>query len=69
MSISGSRGKLTFSKVTKNDKIGVYSKTGKFVAKKGIKKGTYKIKVKVTAAGGTNYKSKTEYENVIVKVS
>ncbi len=68
MSLSGSRGKLTYSKVTKNDKIGVYFKTGKFVAKKGIKKGTYKIKVKVTAAGGTNYKSKTEYVNVIVKV-
>ena len=35
----------------------VNSKTGKLTVKKGLKKGTYVVKVKVRAAGNSNYKA------------
>ena len=42
---------------------------GKLTVKKGLKKGSYPIKVKVTAAGNGNYKSaaKTVTVKVVVK--
>ena len=33
---------------------------GKVTVKKGLKKGTYKVKVKVKAAGNKNYKAATK---------
>ena len=44
-------------------------KNGKFTVKKGTKKGTYKIKVKVTAKGNKTYKaaSKTVTVKIVVK--
>ena len=56
-------GKVTY-KLTKKDskaknKIKV-SSTGKITVAKGLKKGTYNIKVKVTAAGNSYYKSKSK---------
>ena len=36
--------------------------------KKGIKKGTYKLRVKVTAAGNSNYKAGTRTITVRIKV-
>ena len=63
------KGKLSYAKVSGNKKITVNKKTGKVTVKKGIKKGTYKVKVKVTAAGNSNYKkaSKTVTFKVQVK--
>ena len=56
--ITGAKGKVTF-KVAKYDKKAKkkikVSKTGKITVKKGLKKGTYKLKVAVTAAGNANY--------------
>jgi len=43
-----------------NKKISINKKTGKVRIKKGLKKGTYKVTVKVRAAGNANYKSKTK---------
>ena len=56
-------GKVTY-KLTKKDskaknKIKV-SSAGKITVAKGLKKGTYNIKVKVTAAGNSYYKSKSK---------
>lgn len=52
-------GKVTYKKVSGNKKI-IISKAGKIMVKKGLKKGNYKIKVKVTAAGNKSYKTKSK---------
>lgn len=59
LAISGSVGKLTFTKVSGNKKITINANTGKIKVKKGLKKGTYKVKVNVTAAGNADYKGVT----------
>lgn len=51
------QGKLTYTKASGNKKITINKTTGKVTVKKGLKKGTYKVKVKVKAAGNTNYKA------------
>ncbi|MBO7674231.1 MAG: hypothetical protein J6S63_04405 [Atopobiaceae bacterium] len=69
MSVSKAQGKLTYKKASGSSVLSINSKTGQVSVKKGTKKGTYKIKVKVTAAGNTNYKSgaKTVACTVVVK--
>lgn len=64
-SIQNAKGALTFKKAKGNKKITV-SKNGKITVKKGLKKGTYKVKIKVTAAGDETYTAKTE--TVTVKI-
>ena len=49
-SVSGAQGKMTFKKKSGNAKITV-SKTGNITVKKGLKAGTYNVKVLVKAAG------------------
>ncbi|GEM_PF-7027682 len=49
------QGTLTYKKTSGNSRITVSKTTGKVTVKKGLKKGTYKVKVKVTAAGNSNY--------------
>ena len=65
------RGKVTYAKVAKGSAkcLTVNKKTGKVKVRKGTKKGTYKIKIKVTAKGNRNYKagSKTVTCKVVVK--
>ena len=51
------QGKMTYTKASGNKKIVINKTTGKVTVKKGLKKGTYKVKVKVKAAGNTNYKA------------
>ena len=62
-------GTKTFKKLSGDKKITVNKKNGKFTVKKGIKKGTYKIKVKVSAKGNSTYKaaSKTVTVKIVVK--
>ena len=69
LSLSKAKGAVAFAKVSGNSKIVINKKTGKLTAKKGLKKGTYKVKIKVTAAGTSVYKkgAKTVTVNVIVK--
>ena len=50
--VSAKKGKKSFRK-----KFSVNAKTGKITVKKRLKKGTYKVKVKVKAAGNANYKA------------
>lgn len=47
-------GKITYKKVSGNKNITV-SSAGKVTAKKGLKPGTYNVKVKMTVAGTSNY--------------
>ena len=71
MSVSKAQGKLAYAKVAKGSAkcLTVNKSTGKVAVKRGTKKGTYKIKIKVTAAGNANYKagSKTVVCKVTVK--
>ena len=55
--ITGNKGKVTFKKVKGNKRIRV-SKTGKITIRKGLKKDkTYILKVRVRAAGNSNYRA------------
>lgn len=51
------QGAKTYVKKSGNKKITIAKKTGKVTVKKGLKRGTYKVKVKVKAAGTANYKA------------
>lgn len=64
-------GTVTYvkGKVNKrSSKFIVNRKTGKITVKKGTPKGTYYVKVKVTAKGNSNYKSATKTATVKVRV-
>ncbi len=50
--VSAKKGKKSFKK-----KFKINAKTGNVTVKKGLKKGTYKVKIKVKAAGNANYKA------------
>lgn len=62
------QGKKTYIKSSGNKKITINKKTGKVTVKKGLKKGTYKVKVKVRAAGNANYKAVTKTVKFKIKV-
>ena len=61
------QGTLTYAKSSGNKKIAINKKTGKVTVKKGLKKGTYKVNVKVKAAGNANY-SASAYKTVTFKI-
>lgn len=62
-----SKGKLTFKKLSGNSGIAV-SSTGRFTVKKGLKKGTFRVKVKITAGARGNYNAGSKTVTVTVKV-
>lgn len=66
--VSKAQGKVTYNKSSGNKNISINSKTGKITVKKGLKKGSYKIKIKVTAAGNGTYKAISKTVTVTVKV-
>ena len=73
MTISGAKGKVTYklssvSKKKYKKYFKVSTATGKVSVKKKLKKGTYKIKVKVTAAGDANYNALTKTITFKIKV-
>lgn len=49
------QGTKTYAKVSGNSKITINKSTGKVTVKKGLKKGTYAVKIKVKAAGNEDY--------------
>ena len=65
--VSKAQGKVTHKKSGGNKSITI-SSAGKFTVKKGLKKGTYPIKVKVSAAGNANYKASSKTVTVKVRV-
>ena len=68
MTVTKAKGTVTYKKVKGSKKIAI-AKDGKVTVKKGIKKGTYKVKVKVIAAGNANYKKRTRTVTFKVKVA
>lgn len=66
--IRNAQGRLTYAKVSGSKKLSINKSTGKVTVKKKTKKGKYKMKIKVTAAGNTNYHAASRYVTVTVKV-
>ena len=68
LKIKDAEGTLSFKKKSGNKKITINKKNGKVTVKKGLKKGTYKVKVKVTATGNDVYDKKTVPAVIKIKV-
>lgn len=70
LGVTKAHGTKTFTKVSGSSRLSLSKTTGKVTVKKGTAKGTYTIKVKVSAAGTSNYKagaSATKTVKVTVK--
>lgn len=65
--VSGAQGKVTWKKASGNAKITVAA-NGNVTVKKGLKKGTYKIKVNATVAGNANYNKATKAATITIVV-
>ncbi len=65
--VSKAKGKVSYKKAKGNKKI-VVAKNGKVTVKKGLKKGTYKVKVRIKAAGNANYKAITKTVTTKIRV-
>ena len=61
------QGTRSYVKVSGNKKITINKKTGKVTVNKGLKKGTYTVKVKVKAAGKGTYKA-SAWKYVTIKI-
>ena len=61
-------GKVTYKKLSANKKITVNKKTGNSKLSRKLRKGTYKIKVNVKAAGTNEYKSAVRTATVRIRV-
>ena len=73
MKITGAQGQVKFkikkvSKAKYKKYFRINEKGGQIAIKKGLKKGTYKLKIKVTAAGNAKYKAGSKMITVKVKV-
>ena len=66
--VTGQEGKLSFMKLSGPKKCSVNAKTGTITVMKGAGKGTYKVKVKVTAAGNSSYQPKEVTVTAVIKV-
>ncbi len=71
--ISGAQGNVTYEKVSVSKKaydgkFTVKKNTGDITVKKGVKKGTYKLKVNVTTASNLDYVPQTQTATVTIKV-
>ena len=56
LAMKNAKGTPSYAKKSGNKKIVINKKTGNVTVKKGLKKGKYKVVVKVKAAGNKNYK-------------
>lgn len=66
--VRNAKGALTYQKISGSKKLSVNKRTGKITIKKKTKKGTYTMKVKVTAAGTGDYYAKAKTVKVTIKV-
>ena len=64
---SKGEGKLTYKRAKGNKKITINKTNGKVTVKKGLKKGTYTVKVKIQAAGDDHHE-KSVWKTVTFKV-
>ena len=68
ITVSKAQGTVAYAKVSGSKGLSV-SSAGKITVKKGLKKKSYKIRVKVTAKGNANYKALAKIVTVTVKVA
>ena len=64
------KGTMVYAKAKGNAKISINKKTGKITIKKGLKKGTYTVWIKVKAKGNANYKASEVFKiktSIVVK--
>lgn len=61
------KGKMRYARVSGSKRLIINKKTGKVTVKKRTKKGTYRIKVMVKAAGNANYKPSSA-KTVTIKI-
>lgn len=65
---SSSGNKVKYKLIKSNKKIKFEASSGKITVKKGTKKGTYKIKVKMTVAGNDKYNDYSVTKTITIKV-
>lgn len=63
-----SKGTLSYKKLSGSSAMKIDAKTGKLTVKKGLKKGTYRVKVQIKAAARGNYNAGSKTVTVTVKV-
>ena len=68
LKISHAKGRVSFDKVSGDRHIRIKKKTGKITVKKGIKKGTYIVKMKVIASGTVNYEPLDEVISLKIRI-
>ena len=68
ITVKKAQGKVTYTKKSGSSKFTINKTTGKITVKKGTKKGTYKIKVTVKAAGNAGYKAGSKVVTATIKV-
>ena len=68
LKLSNNQGNVTFKKAGGNKKITINKKTGKVTIQKGLCKGTYKVKIKIKAAGNHNYKKAEKKVTIKIRV-
>ena len=68
ITVKKAKGTVTYTKKGGSKKLMVNKKTGKITVKKGTKRGIYKIKVKVKAAGTSKYLAASKIVTVTIKV-
>ena len=66
--ITGAKGTVVFKKTKGNKKISITS-AGKVIVDKGIKKGSYKVNVSVTAKGNKVYKAATKKVTLNISIT
>lgn len=67
IAVSKAKGTVTYKKTGGNKKLAISSK-GNITVKKGLKAGSYKLKVKVRAGGTSSYKAKSKEVIIVIKV-
>ena len=67
VTVKNAKGKVSYEKLSGSKKI-YLKKSGKIAVLKGAKKGTYTVKIKVTAKGNAQYKAASRKVTVKIKV-
>ena len=68
IAVKEATGDVTYTKVSGNKKITINSNTGKIRVGKGLKRKTYKVKVKVSAAENENYTAAEQIVTIKIRV-
>ena len=66
--VKHNKGKVSYKRISGSKKLTINKKTGRITVKKKTKKGTYKIRVKVTAAGNSLFKAGSKIVTVKIRV-